>query len=49
MTWHLFWLAAISFIFILAIVIYRLSIKDEHGIIPAKEVEKIEQERRHFF
>jgi cytochrome o ubiquinol oxidase subunit 1 len=43
MTWHIFWLAAISFLGILALVIYRLSGRDEHEIIPASVVESIEK------
>lgn len=46
MTWHIFWLAFISFFVILVLVIYRLSGTDEHEIIPASEVEKIETARR---
>lgn len=46
MTWHIFWAAIISFIAILGLAIYRLSLQDEHEIIPASEVEKIEKARR---
>lgn len=42
MTWHMFWLAIASFIAILGLVIYRLSGTDEHEVIPAAEVKKIE-------
>lgn len=44
MTWHIFWLGSICFIGILVAVIYRLSIRDIHEIIPKKEVERIEKE-----
>lgn len=43
MTWHIFWLAAICFLGIVATVIYRLSTPDIHEIIPAGEVERIER------
>lgn len=41
-TWHIFWLAAVSFFGIIVCSIIRLSGSDEHEVIPAKEVEKIE-------
>lgn len=44
MTWHIFWLAIVSFIAILACLIIRLSGKDEHEIITAAQVKKIEAE-----
>lgn len=44
MTWHIFWLALICFIGILATVIYRLSSRDIHEIITAKDVARIETE-----
>jgi cytochrome o ubiquinol oxidase subunit 1 len=47
MTWHIFWLALICFIGIVATAIYRLSIRDIHEIIPASEVEKIEKAGRY--
>lgn len=47
MTWHIFWLATLSFIGILLLAIIRLSTEAPHEIIPAKEVEKIESMRRH--
>jgi len=40
--WHIWWLGALSFIAILLCLIIRLSGKDEHILITAKEVEKIE-------
>ncbi len=40
MTWHIFWLAIITFIAIIATVIIRLSGNDEHEVIPAAEVKK---------
>lgn len=43
MTWHIFWLAILSFIGILICLIIRLSQKDKHEIITAKQVEEIEK------
>jgi cytochrome o ubiquinol oxidase subunit 1 len=43
MTWHIFWMALISFIGIIALVIFRLSGKDEHITITADQVRKIEE------
>lgn len=45
MIWYMFWLAALSFLAILGLAIYRLWIPDEHHIITAGEVEKIEKAR----
>lgn len=42
MTWYMFWLAIASFIGILGLVIYRLSSEEEHIIITAEQVQKIE-------
>jgi cytochrome o ubiquinol oxidase subunit I len=42
MTWHIFWLAILSFIGVLVCVIVRLSSKDDHEIIPAATVKKME-------
>lgn len=42
MTWHIFWLAILSFGAILVLVIYRLSGEDEEEVITAEEVKKIE-------
>lgn len=42
MTWHIFWLAIISFIAIVICVIIRLSMHDEHEVITAAEVKEIE-------
>jgi cytochrome o ubiquinol oxidase subunit I len=44
LTWHIFWLALIAFIGLLVCVITRLSSKDIHDILPAKEVKKMEEE-----
>jgi cytochrome o ubiquinol oxidase subunit 1 len=44
MTWDIFWLAIVSFMGIIACMVIRLSGKDEHQIIPAAEVKKIEAE-----
>jgi cytochrome o ubiquinol oxidase subunit 1 len=40
--WYIHWLAILSFLAILAAIIVRLSSKDEHEIIPADEVKRIE-------
>lgn len=45
MTWYIFWLAIASFIGIIACLIIRLTGKDEHDIIPAEEVKKMEEAR----
>ncbi len=42
MTWHIWWLAAITFAGILACLIVRLSSDDKHMIITAAEVQEIE-------
>jgi cytochrome o ubiquinol oxidase subunit 1 len=42
MTWHIYWLAIVSFVAIITLLIIRLSGKDDHQIITAKEVEAIE-------
>jgi len=42
MVWHMYWLAAISFIAIIACVIARVSGEDEHAVIPASKVEAME-------
>lgn len=48
MTWHIFWLAIASFIALITTLIIRLSGKDEHEVIPAAEVKKMEAHlRRH--
>lgn len=46
MTWHIFWLALASLAAIIVCLIVRLSVKDEHQIIPAAEVKKIEERRQ---
>lgn len=46
-TWHITWLTIISFVGILVSLITRLSRKDEHQLIKAEEVRKIE-EAHHF-
>lgn len=43
MTWHIYWLAIISFIGIVACVIIRLSSHDVHERISAEEVKKTEE------
>lgn len=43
MTWHIFWLALISFVGVIACVIIRLSGTDDHEIITAEEVKRIEE------
>lgn len=49
MTWHIFWLAIICFVGILTCLIIRLSGKDEHDLISAAQVKKMDAEyrRRH--
>ncbi len=42
MTWHIFWLAIVSFVAISACLIIRLSGKDEYEIITAAQVQEIE-------
>jgi cytochrome o ubiquinol oxidase subunit I len=50
-TWHMYWLATLSFILILACLMIRLSQKDAHHVITAEEVKKIEamNKYRHVF
>lgn len=43
MIWYITWLAILSFIGILACMIIRLSGNDQHELIPAAEVKKIEE------
>lgn len=43
MTWHIYWLAILSAVSIMACVIIRLSGKDEHKIITAEQVKEIEE------
>ncbi len=43
MTWHIYWLAIAGFIGILVCAIIRLSGKNEHEVITAEEVKKIEE------
>jgi len=43
MTWHIFWLAILTFLGLVVFLIIRLSGPDEHDIIPASEVKKIEE------
>lgn len=45
MTWQIYWLAGISFAGILALIITRLSSEDEHELIPAAEIKRMEEER----
>ncbi|HEV8051316.1 MAG TPA: cbb3-type cytochrome c oxidase subunit I, partial [Parachlamydiaceae bacterium] len=42
MTWQIYWLAILGFIAILALTIIRLSGKNDHEVITAAEVERIE-------
>lgn len=46
MTWHIMWMAIISFIAIVACIIIRLSGKDEHELITAAQVEETENAYR---
>lgn len=43
MVWHIFWLAGIAFATILGLVITRLSGEDEHEIITAAEIQRLEE------
>lgn len=43
MTWHIFWLALISFIGAIALVIYRLSHTAPHETLSIEEIKQIEQ------
>lgn len=42
MTWHIMWLVIVTFAWIVACLIIRLSRIDEHEVITAKEVERME-------
>lgn len=46
-TWHIYWLALASLIAIMIALIIRLSGNDEHIVIPAAEVKKMDKARRH--
>lgn len=46
MTWHIFWLAILSFMAILVCLIIRCSGEDDHEIIKAADVKKIERTLR---
>lgn len=43
MTWYIYWLAILSLIGIVACVIVRLSSKDEHQLIPAADVKRMDE------
>lgn len=43
MTWYIWWLAALSLLSIVACLIFRLSRKDEHEIIPKEKVQEMEE------
>lgn len=43
MTWHIFWLAIVSLVAIVACAIFRLSGDTKHDVITAEEVRKIEE------
>jgi len=45
MTWHIYWLAIVGLIGIVINVIIQLSGNDEHDLITAAEVQKIEEAR----
>jgi cytochrome o ubiquinol oxidase subunit 1 len=47
MTWRIYWLSIVSFIGIVVLLIIRLSEPDEHDVITAAEVKKIEDKARH--
>lgn len=44
MVWHIFWFAALSFVGLALCVILRLSGKDAHEVISAKDVKRMEDE-----
>lgn len=44
LTWHIFWLAIVSFLGILGCVIKRLSEREKFDVIPVAEVKEIEKE-----
>ncbi len=44
LTWHIMWLAALSFIGIITCLIVRLSGEDEHDVLTAATVQKMEEE-----
>lgn len=43
MTWHIFWLAILSFIVLVGLVIVRLSGNDDHDLIKAEDVERMDK------
>lgn len=45
-TWHMWWLAALGIIGVITCLVVRLCERDEHDLISAEEVEKIEQSHR---
>lgn len=45
MTWHILWLALVSFLAIIACLIIRLSGEDEHELITAEQVKEMEAAR----
>jgi cytochrome o ubiquinol oxidase subunit I len=45
MTWHIFWLAIVSFVAIVVCLIIRLSGEDEHDVITAAQVKEMEAAR----
>ncbi len=46
MSWHIMWLALISFLGVIASLVYRLSLEDTDERVPAADVEKMEALRR---
>jgi cytochrome o ubiquinol oxidase subunit I len=46
MTWHIFWLAIISLLAIVICFIVRLSGDDEHELIPAEEIKKLDRQHQ---
>lgn len=46
MTWHIFWLAIVSFAGIVACLVIRLSRKDEHELFTAAQVKQFEEEHQ---
>jgi cytochrome o ubiquinol oxidase subunit I len=46
MTWHIMWLVIVSFVFIVAFIITRLSGENGHELIPAARVKEMEEARQ---
>jgi cytochrome o ubiquinol oxidase subunit 1 len=46
MTWYIWWLAMISLAAVIILATIRLSSKDEHELIPAAQIKKLEEARQ---